>query len=136
MWSPQNNLIYRECPAPDVVGLKQKVLYSRICDGIQDCNGGGDEDGTLAPIDRQCQGGTQQFDLLSISTIFKSSTFSVLRIAYYDIFTSNSLFRLVYFDVCTLTFCQILHKTSKNLVERYGSKYSFGRSKVWPKKSK
>ena len=36
-----------------------------------------------------------------------SSTFSVLRPLYFDLFTSNSLVRLAYFDLGTSTFCQI-----------------------------
>ena len=51
--------------------------------------------------------GTHQFDLFSTVTIFISSTFSVLRPLYFDLFTSNSLIRLAYFDLCTSTICEI-----------------------------
>ena len=54
------------------------------------------------------------FDLFCTSTIFITSTFSVLRpfsylrpFLYFDRYTSTSLLRHLYFDLCTSTFCQI-----------------------------
>ena len=47
---------------------------------------------------------------------------------YFDRSTSTSLLRPLYFD--------LLSNLEFLLVEKYGSKYSFGRNKVWPKKSK
>ena len=35
------------CQTSDKLGLTQDVLKSRTCDGIRDCNGGEDEDGTF-----------------------------------------------------------------------------------------
>ena len=62
------------------------------------------------------------------STIFIYSTFSALRPLYFDLSTSSALLRLVYFD--------LLSNMGFLLVEKHRSKYSFGQSKVWPKRSK
>ena len=35
------------CGSPDVLGVTHQVLKSRVCDGIRDCNGGEDEDGSI-----------------------------------------------------------------------------------------
>jgi len=50
--------------------------------------------------------GTHQFELFCTSTIFISSTFSVLRPLYF-LFTSTRVLRPLYFDSLTSTFCQI-----------------------------
>ena len=55
------------------------------------------------------------------STIFRSSTFSVLRPFYFDLSSFTSLFRPMYFD--------LLSNLDFLLIEKYRSKYSFGRSK-------
>jgi len=79
-----------------------------------------------------------------------SLTFSVLRpfsylrpFLYFDFSTSSALLRLAYIDLCTSTFCQIWISycsrstgRSTRLVEVKRSKYSLGRSKVLPRKSK
>ena len=63
-----------------------------------------------------------------------SSTFSVLRpfsylrpVLYFDRSTSTFLLRPIYFD--SLTWTSVLRHFVKSGVEKYRSKYSFGRSK-------
>ena len=65
--------------------------------------------------------GTHQFDLFCTSTIFISSTFSVLRPLYFALSTSTSLLRTLYFN--------LLSNLDFLLVEKHGSKYSFGGTK-------
>jgi len=38
-----------DCPRPDPVGIYRKIFWDRICDGIEDCDGGDDENGNMAP---------------------------------------------------------------------------------------
>ena len=39
---------YSSCSSVDAMGLNRLIFNDRICDGRSDCNGGEDEDGTLA----------------------------------------------------------------------------------------
>ena len=71
--------------------------------------------------------GTHQFDLFCTSTIFISSTFSVLRPLYFDRSTSTALLRPLYFELFTSTSVLRPRNLDFLLVEKFGQK---DRSKV------
>ena len=52
----------QSCGSPDPLDITQDVLESRICDGIRDCNGGEDEDGSLYRYGDQCPESSEKTD--------------------------------------------------------------------------